>query len=98
MVPTVSCAGVMVSVAPLVPIVAPAGRVAVTTWMSGCASGLVTYWARLTVTLRPASTVTATGLADGGGALITVTLSVPPAVAPAGVIFSVPVAPGAAPL
>src|SRR6185437_1870067 len=106
-VPAVARSGVIVTVPPLAVTVAPAGWVTLSTWRPGAASGLVTYCARMTVTLWLASTVTATARPLGGGALITATLRVPPsgppapglpAVAPAGVIRSVPVAPGAAAL
>ena len=50
-VPVMSCPGVIVIVPPLVVTVAPAGWVTFSTWMSGWARGLVTYWLRLTVTL-----------------------------------------------
>src|SRR5580693_907945 len=101
-VPVMSCPGVIVTVPPPLVTVAPAGWLTPSTWMSGWASGLVTYWPRLTVTLWPASTVTLTARPVGGGALMTTTLTVPPpgspAPAPAGMTCTVPVLPGAAPL
>ena len=74
----VSCAGVIVTVEPLLVTVAPAGWVTLSTWMSGWASGLVTYWLRSTVTLWPALTVTLTARPVGSGALMTSTFRVPP--------------------
>ena len=50
-VPVAFCRGWMVIVPPLLVTATPAGWLTFSTWISGWASGLVTYWARLTVTL-----------------------------------------------
>src|SRR5579863_7033813 len=84
--PVLSAPGVTVTVAPLCVTVAPDAGETLSTWMSGCASGLVTYWLRSIVTLWPASALAVTAVADGGGAAMTSTVSVPDTVPPAGVI------------
>src|SRR5579872_4495924 len=83
---------------PLFAAVRPAALETASTWMSGCARGLVTYWLRSTLTVWPALMLTLTGSPEGNGASVTMTLSVAPAVAPTGATSRVPVPPGTAPL
>ena len=65
MLPWVSWPGVIVTVEPPLVTVAPDGRLTPRTWMSGWASGLVTYCLRSTVTLCPASVETLTARPAG---------------------------------